>query len=42
MEIISSVLLVLAVYFYFEFKSKIKKLEKRVDDLESKLYKGAE
>ncbi|MDT8860812.1 hypothetical protein N0O92_11255 [Alkalihalobacillus sp. MEB130] len=41
MEIISSALLVLAVFFYFEFKSKIKKLEKRVEDLESKLHRSS-
>ncbi|QGG47710.1 hypothetical protein FTV88_1610 [Heliorestis convoluta] len=36
MEIIASALLVLVVYFYFDNHSKIKKLEKRIEELESK------
>lgn len=36
MEIISAALLVIFIYFYFELQSKVKKLEKRVQDLESK------
>ncbi|WP_281243149.1 hypothetical protein [Anaerobacillus alkalidiazotrophicus] len=40
MEIYSSPLLVLAVFFYFfKYESKIKKLEKRVKDLENRVHK---
>lgn len=39
MEIISSALLVIFVYFFFDIQSKVKKLEKRVEDLESKSSK---
>lgn len=36
-EIIGSAMLVLVVYFFFDYQSKIKKLEKRIDELEKKL-----
>ncbi|MDX5473920.1 MAG: hypothetical protein LPK00_00155 [Bacillaceae bacterium] len=39
-EIIASALLVLVVYFYFDNQSKMKKLEKRIEELESKFTKN--
>ncbi|SCY76389.1 hypothetical protein [Alkaliphilus peptidifermentans] len=41
-EVIGSGLLVLVVYFYFDFQSKVNKLEKRVQDLENKINKRSE
>lgn len=36
MEVIGSALLVMSTFFFFDLQSKMKKLEKRVQDLESK------
>lgn len=35
MEIVSAALLVIFIYFFLDLQSKMKKLEKRVKDLES-------